>query len=87
MSLQEQLEEAVKKSKQLTKRPSNDVLLKLYSFYKQATQGDVSGKRPGMFDMVKRAKYDAWTKLKGTDKDAAAQKYIDLIDQLQAKES
>ncbi len=86
MSLQEQLDVAVKKSKELTKRPSNDTLLQLYSFYKQATQGDVSGKRPGMFDMVKRAKYDAWGKLKGTDKDSAAQKYIDLIDKLHSQE-
>ncbi|WP_027000562.1 acyl-CoA-binding protein [Eisenibacter elegans] len=82
MDLQAALQEAVEKSKQLTQRPSNEVLLQLYAFYKQATEGDVSGDRPGMFDMKGRFKYDAWEKLKGMGKDVAAKSYIDLINSL-----
>ncbi len=72
-------EKAQADSKTLTKRPSNDDMLFLYAHFKQATAGDVSGSRPGMMDMVGRAKYDAWAKLKGTAKDAAMKKYIDKV--------
>jgi acyl-CoA-binding protein len=58
------------------------MLLKLYAYYKQATAGDVSGSRPGMTDFAGRAKYDAWSKLKGTGKEQAMQSYIDLAEQL-----
>ncbi|TXI90885.1 MAG: acyl-CoA-binding protein [Cupriavidus sp.] len=75
-------EQAQKDVKTLTKRPSNDDLLALYSLFKQGSEGDVSGSRPGMLDMVGRAKYDAWAKLKGTGKDAAMQKYIDKVKSL-----
>jgi diazepam-binding inhibitor (GABA receptor modulating acyl-CoA-binding protein) len=75
-------EQAQKDVKTLTKRPSNDDLLSLYSLFKQGSDGDVSGARPGMLDMVGRAKYDAWAKLKGTGKDAAMQKYIDKVKSL-----
>lgn len=61
-------------------KPSNEMKLEFYAFYKQATEGDVSGKRPGMMDFVGRAKYDAWDKCKGMPKDDAMQKYIDLLD-------
>ena len=66
----------------LPKRPDNDTLLQLYALYKQATVGDVSGKRPGVFDAVGRAKYDAWAKLQGTSSAAAMQVYIDLAAKL-----
>ena len=65
--------------KTLTKRPSNDDMLFLYAHFKQATEGDNNGKRPGMMDMVGRAKFDAWDKLKGISKDAAMQKYVDKV--------
>jgi acyl-CoA-binding protein len=68
--------------KTLTERPSNDDLLALYAHFKQATDGDVSGKRPGMLDMVGRAKYDAWAGLKGMSKEDAMQKYIDKVNEL-----
>ncbi len=61
-------------------RPSNDLKLEFYGLYKQATEGDVSGKRPGMMDFVGRAKYDAWAELKGTTSDEAMQRYIDRLD-------
>jgi acyl-CoA-binding protein len=57
-------------------------LLKIYSLYKQATEGDVEGKRPGFTDMVGRAKYDAWAAVKGTSTDDAMQQYVDLIESL-----
>ena len=68
--------------KTLTKRPSNEDFLFLYSYFKQAEKGDVSGSRPGMLDMVGRAKYDSWAKLKGTSADAAKQGYIDKVSSL-----
>ena len=75
-------DEAVAKSKTLSKRPSNDVLLKLYSLYKQAKEGDISGERPGGFDFKGAAKYDAWAKLKGKEKENASQEYIYLVNSL-----
>ncbi|MBR9814463.1 acyl-CoA-binding protein [bacterium] len=82
--LKAEFEQAQVDVKQLTERPSNDDMLTLYATFKQAQSGDVSGKRPGMLDMVGRAKYDAWAKLKGTDTDAAMQKYIDKVRELGA---
>ena len=75
-------EKAVAESKQLPEKPDNMTLLKIYSLYKQATEGDVEGKRPGFTDMVGRAKFDAWDALKGTDSKEAMQQYIDLIEDL-----
>ena len=81
-NLTAKFETAVADSKKLPERPSNDILLKLYALYKQATEGDVSGKRPGFTDMVGRAKYDAWAGLKGTGNDDAKQQYINLVESL-----
>ncbi len=72
-------EQAQADVKTLTKRPSNDDLLYLYAHFKQATSGDVSGKRPGMLDVAGRAKFDAWKKLKGTDADSAKEKYVEKV--------
>jgi diazepam-binding inhibitor (GABA receptor modulator, acyl-CoA-binding protein) len=69
-------------------RPDNDALLKLYACYKQATIGDVSEKRPGLIDfVVGRAKYDAWSTMKGMPKDQAMHAYIDLVDRLKRAQS
>jgi acyl-CoA-binding protein len=67
---------------ELLDRPSNDVLLKLYSLYKQATIGDVNGDRPGFTDPRGRAKYDAWTTRKGMSKDDAKRAYVALVNEL-----
>jgi diazepam-binding inhibitor (GABA receptor modulating acyl-CoA-binding protein) len=75
-------QKAVAESKQLPEKPDNQTLLKIYSLYKQATEGDVEGKRPGFTDMVGRAKYDAWAAVKGKSKDDAMQEYVDLIESL-----
>lgn len=80
--LKSQFETAVSESKQLPEKPDNMTLLKIYALYKQATAGDVEGKRPGFTDMVGRAKFDAWDGLKGTSADDAMQQYIDLIESL-----
>ena len=82
MELQQQFEAAVARSKELTKRPSNEELLSLYALFKQASEGDVSGDRPGGFDFKAIAKYDAWAELKGKSKDQAMQDYISLMDKL-----
>jgi diazepam-binding inhibitor (GABA receptor modulator, acyl-CoA-binding protein) len=81
-NLKAKFETAVADSKKLSERPGNDILLKLYALYKQGTEGDVSGKRPGFTDMVGRAKYDAWAALKGTAGEDAMQQYIDLVGSL-----
>ncbi|NMM77813.1 acyl-CoA-binding protein [Acidovorax sp. SRB_14] len=75
-------EAAVAQSKNLSERPDNVTLLKIYALYKQASVGDNTEKKPGFSDVVARAKWDAWSKLKGTDADAAKQQYIDLIAEL-----
>ena len=80
--LKTQFETAVAESKQLPEKPDNMTLLKIYALYKQATAGDVDGKRPGFTDMVGRAKWDAWNELKGKTNDEAMQEYIDLIEGL-----
>lgn len=82
MSLQSQFEQAVADSKQLSEKPDNMTLLKIYALYKQASSGDVDGKRPGFTDMVGRAKWDAWNELKGKGTDEAKQEYVDLIESL-----
>ncbi len=82
MGLTEDFEAAAARSKQLTTRPSNEVLLQMYSLYKQASEGDVTGSRPGMMDFKGRAKYDAWAKLKGKGQEDAKQEYVDLINSL-----
>lgn len=82
MSLQAQFDQALAESKNLPERPDNMTLLKIYALYKQASEGDVQGARPGFTDMVGRAKWDAWDALKGTSKDEAMQQYIDLITEL-----
>jgi acyl-CoA-binding protein len=80
--LKKLFEQAVADSKKLPEKPDNATLLKIYSLYKQATEGDVEGKRPGFTDMVGRAKWDAWNELKGKGKDDAMQEYVDLIEGL-----
>jgi diazepam-binding inhibitor (GABA receptor modulator, acyl-CoA-binding protein) len=83
MTTQELFEQAVKNSKTLTEKPGNDILLQLYSLYKQATEGDVNVDPPAnAFDFVGKAKYNAWTGLKGKTKEAAMQEYIDLVEKL-----
>ncbi|HVE49652.1 MAG TPA: acyl-CoA-binding protein [Casimicrobiaceae bacterium] len=75
-------ESAAAAAKQTKKKPDNATLLKLYSYYKQATDGDVTGSRPGGFDFVAGAKYDAWSKLKGMSRDEAMQNYIKQVERL-----
>ena len=75
-------EAAVANSKNLAERPDNPTLLKIYALYKQATAGDNADKKPSFSDVVGRAKWEAWEKLKGTEADAAKQQYIDLITEL-----
>lgn len=77
-------EQAAQDVQQLPKRPDNDVLLKLYGLYKQASAGDVTGPRPGVLDMSGRLKYDSWARLKGTGADQAKADYIALVEQLKA---
>ncbi len=82
MSLEEQFKSAAERVKALTSRPTNEQLLDLYALYKQGTDGDCSGARPGMFDLKGRAKFDAWASKKGLGKDQARQNYVALVDKL-----
>jgi acyl-CoA-binding protein len=80
--LKKQFETAQADVKKLSKRPDNEDMLRLYAYYKQATVGDASGDRPGAFNLVDRAKYDAWARLKGTDSTKAMGDYVKLVERL-----
>lgn len=82
--LDTRFKQAADDAQNLPDRPDNDTLLKLYALFKQGSEGDVSGEKPGFFDFVGVAKYEAWEKLKGMDSDEAKQKYIDLVDSLRS---
>jgi acyl-CoA-binding protein len=83
MELKEQFEKAAVESKELSQKPSNDTLLQLYSLYKQSTEGDVNTEPPSNpFDFVNKAKYEAWSALKGMDKETAMNNYINLVNNL-----
>ncbi|WP_026952097.1 acyl-CoA-binding protein [Algoriphagus mannitolivorans] len=79
------LEEAVALTQKFTTRPGNEELLKLYGLYKQATEGDNLGERPGGFDFKAAAKYNSWLTFKGKSKEEATQDYLDLVEELSKK--
>jgi len=83
--MEDKFNDAVNKSKALPQKPSNEELLKLYSFFKQGSEGDVKEDRPGGFDFKAIAKYDAWDGLKGMSKKDAMEQYIKLVDDLHEK--
>ena len=83
--LKEEFQKASSEINSLTARPSNEDLLQLYSYYKQATDGDITGEKPTGFDFKAIAKYSAWEKLKGMGAEEAMQKYIALVSQLKEK--
>ena len=80
--LKTEFEQASKDIKGLADRPDNDTLLRLYGLYKQGAEGDVKGDKPGFFDFVGAAKYEAWEKLQGTPSEQAMKKYVDLVKKL-----
>jgi acyl-CoA-binding protein len=82
MPEQDAFAEAQERVKRLPRRPSNQQLLQLYGLFKQATQGDATGGRPGMLDPVGRAKWDAWAARQGTSRDEAKRRYVSLVDEL-----
>ena len=75
-------EQASIAAKSLPERPDNDTMLQLYALYKQGSSGDVSGSKPGMFDFVSVAKYEAWKRIQGLSQDDAMNQYIDLVAKL-----
>ncbi len=85
MATEQEFQDAAGKVKSLTKRPGNDELLQLYALFKQASEGDVSGSRPGRLNFKERAKFDAWAAIKGKGKDAARDDYGALVGRLAAK--
>ena len=80
--IKKQFEAAAAAVKKLKEDPGNEAKLELYALYKQGAEGDVAGKRPGFTDMIGRAKYDAWAKVKGLSKDGAMKKYVALVKSL-----
>jgi len=81
-TLEDQFKSAQADVQKLSERPDNDTLLELYSFYKQATEGDVNGDKPGAFDFKARAKYDAWEARKGMKREVAMKAYVRLVEHL-----
>lgn len=86
MATKEEFDRAVVRSKELTTRPSNEDLLKLYSLFKQSSEGDVTGERPGGFDFKGAAKYDAWQSIKGLAAEDAMEQYVALVNQLHSNQ-
>ena len=82
-STKDRFADAKSRVEKLKERPSNDTLLELYGLYKQATEGDVQGSRPGMLDLKGRAKFDAWSRRKGTSKEDAMKGYVSLVESLE----
>ena len=82
MALLDDFNTAVSQSKELPARPSNADLLQLYALFKQATEGDVTGERPGGFDFKGIAKFDSWAEKKGIGKEQAMQEYVNLVERL-----
>ena len=82
--LKTQFDQALEAVKKLSSRPSDDDMLSLYALYKQASNGDVSGDKPGMFDFVAKAKYEAWSELAGVSADDAMTRYIEKVKELGA---
>ena len=80
--LETEFKRAQRKMNELPQRPDNNTALRLYALYKQATEGDAHGERPGMMDIIRRAKFDAWDKLEGTTAEDAMRQYVDLAAQL-----
>jgi diazepam-binding inhibitor (GABA receptor modulating acyl-CoA-binding protein) len=80
--LKKKFEDAAAAVLKAKKDPGNDMKLRLYANYKQATEGDVAGDKPGFTDFVNRAKYEAWQKLKGTPREKAMQDYVKLVERL-----
>eukprot|EP00884_Botryococcus_braunii_P018048 jgi/Botrbrau1/4927/Bobra.0122s0009.1 len=58
----------------------DSVKLLFYSYYKQATIGDVEGEEPGLFKTEAKAKWNAWRDLQGMAREQAMQEYITLVD-------
>ena len=85
--LQAQFQKASDESTQLSKKPDNMTLLKMYALFKQGSKGDADGKRPGITNPVARAKWDAWNNLKGMTQEDAMQEYIDTVEDLKAADA
>ncbi|AYQ88826.1 acyl-CoA-binding protein [Burkholderia gladioli] len=82
--IQAQFEQALVDVKQLSEKPGNMTLLRLYALYKQGSEGDVNGEKPGFTDIVGKYKYDAWAALKGTSQEAAQKQYVQLVEDLKS---
>lgn len=83
MEIKERFENAVRDSKELASKPDNETLLKLYSLYKQSTDGDINTDPPSNpFDFVNKAKHEAWSSLRGKSREEAMQEYVTLVETL-----
>jgi len=85
MPLSDDFESAQARVKKLSSTPASDELLELYSLYKQATQGDAAGTRPGLLDFKGRAKFDAWAARRGLPREAAMHAYVEVVGRLEQK--
>jgi len=85
MDLEDDFKSAIDRSSSITQKPANEELLLLYALYKQASEGDVTGERPGGFDFKGAAKYDAWAEFKGKDQRECMLEYIELVNKLVEK--
>ena len=64
------------------KRLDNTTIRKVYAYFKQATEGDVSGKRPGILRVRARIKFNSWSSISGISREDAKKAYIELANNL-----
>lgn len=60
-------------------QPSHQLMLKFYGFYKQATEGPCDLPKPAFWDVVGKAKWDAWNKLGDMPKEEAMNLYVEEL--------
>jgi diazepam-binding inhibitor (GABA receptor modulating acyl-CoA-binding protein) len=82
MSNSEQFLLAVEAVNQLSSKPDNNTLSKLYGLYKQAIVGNNTTDKPGMLDLKGNAKWSSWNNYKGYSKYQAEVEYIKLVNKL-----
>ena len=82
LSIEKRFKRASKRILALEERPDDNTLLRLYSLFKQATEGDATGRLPIAKGMVAVAKWKSWKKLEGTDPEDAMASYCEIADVL-----
>ncbi|XP_011301720.1 acyl-CoA-binding domain-containing protein 4 [Fopius arisanus] len=83
MTTEEKFVAAVNVIKSLPKngayQPSHELQLRFYGYYKQATEGPCQQSKPAFWEVVKKAKWDAWMRLGNMSRQEAMNNYVDEL--------